>query len=138
MDDGPKMVRWHKSLLLGDQALDAQHRELITLAARVYRDCPRSEKGVLLQDVRRLTEHAAAHFLYEESWMSRTLYPELQAHTRHHRDIIVSLERFSERLSGGKLRARSRAADFLQAWSALDIATHDRAFAEHLQRHAQA
>jgi hemerythrin len=129
-------VQWDERFTLGHEAIDAQHRELFELAQRVVEACRRPDRGVLVHELRRLTEHTAAHFLYEEACMAKSGYANTAAHTRHHREVLAKLEQFCGDLLAGRISRRGeKLTAFLSTWAALDIGAMDGELAKHLKQH---
>ncbi|MBW2184914.1 MAG: hemerythrin family protein [Deltaproteobacteria bacterium] len=79
------LLRWNSEFELGISLVDEQHRYLVLLLNKVYRDF---NKGMLNDSLARvldeLSDYATYHFFAEERWMAEHQYPRLVDHRCEH------------------------------------------------------
>jgi len=84
--NGVSVVEWTQEMELGIPEIDAQHRKLVEMLNDFYREL---EEGQEEEAVRRFFEelgrYVEEHFKYEEEFMERIGFPELESHKRTHR-----------------------------------------------------
>jgi len=88
---------WSENLEHGLSWMDDQHRSLIELNERLYRDFEAgNSEARLAQAFRALKEYVRVHFAAEERYMAEYAYGQAAEHTREHETFVLGLERFIE------------------------------------------
>ncbi|HEY9163482.1 MAG TPA: bacteriohemerythrin [Magnetovibrio sp.] len=110
-------IVWHNSYSVGVDALDAQHKILISLINQL--DNMDSERVDLREVMDKLDWYVREHFALEESMLSEADYDDLKAHKAEHRDFEKWLHAAQSHLATGGLDATILARsihDHLQDW----------------------
>ncbi|MEZ4387282.1 MAG: bacteriohemerythrin [Candidatus Krumholzibacteriia bacterium] len=87
------LITWTDELGIGVPEVDAQHQRLVELV-NAFDDAATQGRGTreiggLLTS---LTDYAVEHFADEETTMRNLGYPDLDRHTRLHRQLVAKLE----------------------------------------------
>ena len=87
------MLEFDPLLLVGDDEIDAQHRELFARIGQLL-EASRSRRS--REEVVRLLEflggYVVEHFAAEERRMERSAYPRIEGHRAEHRQLVRELE----------------------------------------------
>ncbi len=117
-------------LHLGIPAMDVVHAEFAVLVNRLAE----AEGEAFTALFPELVAHTRAHFAAEEDLMRRTHFPGRQEHLTEHGRVLGEMERFAERLAGGKtIFARAYVEDRIPDWFAAHTQTLDYALAVYLK-----
>lgn len=122
---------WNDTYSLGIEEIDNQHKELLRLFS-VVQDALQAGKGwsEIHFAVLAIIDFAHFHFQFEEALMRLFAFPELEAHSKSHRNFRVQ----ANAIVGDSLRDRTRedVAEFFRDWLVTHIQGADRAYAEHI------
>lgn len=94
MDKREWEIRWNDSLNVGVPEIDQEHRQFVARVNELNRaivecrDKPAVERALDL-----MLMEAAHHFWHEQQLMARWNYPEREAHTAKHAQLIAQLDR---------------------------------------------
>lgn len=91
-------IEWNDALLIGNQAVDAQHKQLVEMIQSIPEFATSRDENMLIEAV----EYAAAHFTDEETFMRDIDYPELKAHTNRHKTLTRTLMAYAKDYKKGK------------------------------------
>ena len=109
---------WNPEYSVGDQAIDAQHAELIAIINELA-DQLDGVEAPAIADARAVFDHLAnyvtAHFAYEEERIAAAGYPEerIAAHQAEHNAILRTVQEFEQVFEGGDAAALQRMMPFL-------------------------
>ncbi|RMF46417.1 MAG: hemerythrin [Deltaproteobacteria bacterium] len=130
-------LEWNDSLAVGHEVIDAQHRELFRHFNQFLAACnQRRGKDELERLLDFLTEYVIEHFSAEENLMTRTAYPDREAHLVQHRQFrerLAELRQEMER-SGPSLAVLIHTNKTLLHWLTQHIRHVDTAMARWLER----
>lgn len=122
---GPEHLR------LGQEPADGEHGVQVQLLEALQAELRRGGgRGAATELVDRLLVFSDMHFGSEELVMRLRSYPRYGEHVEEHRRLLEHLRDVEERVRDGH-DASALVAE-LGRWLAGHIATHDRAFAQHL------
>ncbi|MDR0474330.1 MAG: bacteriohemerythrin, partial [Treponema sp.] len=82
-----EIVTWQNSYSVNVPLIDAQHRELINLTNKLYKNCfkdKNTSKQVFIDVLRGAVGYVGYHFSTEEKIMQRVNYHDFSAHKREH------------------------------------------------------
>ena len=133
-------LKWKSDYELGIQDIDLQHHYFLDLINRLSKQLGESD-DLAYQDrlINELNAYARFHFISEENIMYKAGYPELQAHKRHHQQL---LDRLSAKGAVLQLRLSEQNTqdiiDFLVDWFLNHTNAEDRLFADFLHRKRRA
>lgn len=88
---------WDQALDVGVEAMNQQHRILISLMDDVYsKNHENVEKAVLLKSIHAMMDYTRQHFREEEQYMQSLGFTGVEAHKRLHLNLLADLMRFVE------------------------------------------
>ena len=120
--------------ILGISELDAQHEDIervfIALQQVVAFKERRGEIPAILRDLR---EKLTRHFVFEESVMRLTSYPEAFEHGRAHQQILKSLKDYEEMVLSGRNLEKAGQPTLQLFYD--QILSHDRRFSRFIGGH---
>lgn len=128
------MVEWDKTLAIGVEVVDEEHKELfaqVNLFGRAVAD--RRENQVLAHMFKFLATYAASHFAHEEAVMRRAGYPELQAHAARHMEFCDKLVEFEIDTAIGDPTLAKNILAFLEEWMLSHVSREDRRIGDFLR-----
>jgi hemerythrin len=132
--DDPHAFPWKEHYQLGEQKIDREHEELVTLLNELHEALqagkPRASLGILLRE---LTRAVDKHFRTEEKLMRRSGYPGLDAHRRQHKSFARKLHGFQEQFQGGHAGLREPLLLEVKDWLRDHLLLSDKPLGQHLR-----
>lgn len=131
------LIQWIDAMSVGDQSIDAQHRQLIDTINKLD-EAMRVGRGqdALLVVFDRLIRYVKTHFAHEEALMERIGFPNIDAHRLEHRALTTKVVEFRQKLTSGQIGLAIPVSTFLQKWLENHIMVSDRAYAPFLKKRA--
>jgi hemerythrin-like metal-binding protein len=124
------IVAWTDMLLVGNDAIDADHKYLFTIAGRLHAGILEKRGDSLVRSVlNELTNYARDHFSREEALMAEVRYAWTDAHVFEHRLLTYRLKNLQYQLESGQCNLAEELGVFLDKWLARHILTSDLQFA---------
>ncbi len=122
-------LEWDESLKVGDEKLDAQHRDFIRMANDLH-DALMAGRAENLADIRDLTlakleRYLREHFQDEEDHMARMDYPGLEAHRLEHEHFTARVREYEARIAKGRVALSSELMKTLLDWFRTHVSTED-------------
>jgi hemerythrin len=114
-------LEWKDSFKIGDNDIDEQHRELFKRATNIL--AATSHEGQVISAMR-LFQYMRTHLSHEEELMRRLHYPNVDAHTQEHRELIARLNTISLTISNEHL-VKADLEEFLGDWFLRHMETAD-------------
>jgi len=136
MDSLSKRLRWKDRHGIGDEALDAQHKQLLDIANELQcalHDGKADE--VLNEHLNHLISFTQLHFREEEQSMRDHHYPGFSQHKAEHDRLILQVADLQEQMSRGQKMYSMDVIYFLKHWMMHHVVTEDDAFGLHLKKH---
>lgn len=134
------IFEWDGSLSVGNEEIDAQHRELIKridlLAQHILQKRGREK---IHNTLRFMTDYGDIHFSTEEKHMARLGYPGFEEHKKQHERFKGITEKMKMELDSkdDSEYLASSVQRFLIDWLILHIKREDKAFGEFLKNRAE-
>lgn len=120
------IIAWTDVLLVGHEAIDADHRRIFEIADRLHAGLHRiNEDGVVRQVMAELADYTLTHFAREEALMKEASYPGLEEHRFEHELIIYRLRNLQRQANSGRAGLAEELEIFLDRWLARHILTSD-------------
>lgn len=116
----------------GIASVDAQHAQLFRIAGDVESAlamAPDAGREAIGRAVRDLIDYTRIHFTHEEALMDAAAYPELAAHQKMHRDLLVQVQEMEMRIDIEDESTSLDLSRFLARWLSQHIQSADRDFA---------
>ncbi|MFA7242049.1 MAG: bacteriohemerythrin [Sulfuricellaceae bacterium] len=134
-------IKWDKSLSVGVDEIDSDHKELINLFNQLYASCSASEGALAaaeMDTLLRLLDYTKHHFKREEKLMKQEGYPDYEEHRELHDDLLLITLNFQEQLQSSEIHEiTDETLEFLRSWIVNHIMECDKAFGSYLtQKHA--
>lgn len=104
-DDVPLRFHWWSAYECGLPALDREHQTLFDNANDLLRATlePDRDPARFMAAVDRLLDNVQQHFADEEVLLQRIAYPELAAHARRHRELVLQATHLREEARAGRI-----------------------------------
>lgn len=118
--------------IVGIRLLNVDHREIEGLIDELHALLAGSDKGRIINILRKLSGFVRTHFALEEGMMSATEYPNLAAHRHHHQSLLIQLDSFISLYLKGRLALTPGALSFLFAWYSAHSRNDDAQYADWL------
>lgn len=119
------LPEWKPQYSVNHTELDAQHKELFRLAAKVYSlDANAATKERISKLMKAFYEYIKKHFSQEEEYMELINYPKLDKHRAMHQGIITSLNSIIQQSQSLK-EIRISMRKIVQLWLVEHILKHD-------------
>ena len=135
---------WKKKYKLGVPQIDAQHQELFRrvtdFVETVRKPVPWEEKVEKVnQTLEFMKDYVVTHFHDEEAYQKKIGYPELEAHTKIHNDMVAYVVDIAGRYEaqGYQEQLIQQFAGKLLAWLINHVASEDQKIADYAKRRAE-
>lgn len=125
------IIAWTELLLVGNEAIDADHRHLFEVVQRLHDGIRQKHGASLIRDVLdELMEYAREHFAREEALMAEIRFPGKEEHAFEHRLLTHRLRNLHLQFESGQCKLSDALEIFLDRWLARHILTSDLHFAQ--------
>jgi hemerythrin len=133
------MFEWNNSYSIGIASIDAQHRTLFDLSAKLHQAMSAGQgKAAVGPILERLVQYTQAHFAHEERLMRLHDYPDLPAHKAQHDALTKQVADFNAKFKSGQAAITVQLLQFLKNWLVDHIRGCDMKYAPHLTARAVA
>lgn len=110
-------VVWYKKYSVGNEILDAQHREMFNLINTLYTAISTGSEHInVMGTLKYLYKYANMHFLEEENAMAACEYPALLSHKMMHWIYIKKIDHFIEQFQQVNTDVQYSLLLFLRSW----------------------
>ena len=109
--DMPPLV-WCDRMLLGFDAIDAEHREFV-VCVQALRE---ADADNVAQRLDAFAAHAQRHFGAEDEWMRATEFPPRQCHMAEHAAVLKSVDEVRALVAQGRIDIVPSLAEELVRW----------------------
>jgi hemerythrin len=127
---------WMKSLSVGIDDIDGQHRRLFEIMEEVMEVLRGgSDNRKVEKTINSLLEYTEDHFTFEEELLTSNDYPELVGHKAFHKEFIDNLNNLkidSQKGDSDPADLEKRIHKFLAVWFREHIRVEDRKYAKFL------
>jgi len=113
----PSKVVWNKSLSIGNNNIDNDHKKLI----EIYNDLvdlieKKWNSEEFAKILSKMTDYSLKHFKKEEFYMSKFDYPKLEEHQQYHKEFIYKIAMYNVELMGNNKPNPREILLFIQNW----------------------
>jgi hemerythrin len=130
------LFQWSDSNTVYLPEIDAEHRNLVLIAAELHKTLlARTTAEKFRAVLRNLLAHTERHFQHEERLMREVNYPSYEWHKRQHDTVRNRAKSLARRIAGGDSDAPMLLLEFLAAWLKDHISLTDRMMAAYLRNH---
>ncbi|MDQ7989169.1 MAG: bacteriohemerythrin [Candidatus Dactylopiibacterium sp.] len=124
------LVKWSNDLLVGNEAIDEDHRNLFNLLERLNADLGSGQINQETQSiVDALREYAESHFAREEACMRKMGYEHYPVHKAEHDRFLSEVCALQSRVARGARTAQLDIDQFLAGWLREHVMVRDMALA---------
>lgn len=103
------LMQWEKSLELGVDQMDKEHRELVSHANKLFQAIKEKKSdAVLLEHLKFLAKYTLDHFQHEETFQKKIGYPEFNAHKAIHEDFKKTVSEMLKKAETNGLDVKMR------------------------------
>ena len=127
-DDDEGWHRIHDSLRIDVLRIDRQHRRLFELLNAAVRSLEGADRAEVVAALDALSTYADYHFGEEEALLSRTQFPDADAHRQSHAHLSARLHQLRHDVASGGADLNGNFELFLRPWLTDHIIEEDRAF----------
>jgi hemerythrin-like metal-binding protein len=120
------LLQWKDQYSTGIEAVDVEHRELISLINRLHDELVASgSKSSIEAFFGDLFRGISAHFALEERFMREKCYDQLLQHKADHERLLDEIRDIMDEHEGGEAAGQAELAARLDAWFSRHFETHD-------------
>ena len=129
-------IIWNKSLLMGIEEIDEQHKELIGIINKVHSYYPGNKIAEIESLIDRLIEFARIHFSTEEKYFEKWNYPYADEHMVEHEKILLKILQFKAKSEKYSKELLNEILKFLKdEWFENHLKKHDRKYSNYFKLH---
>lgn len=133
------MFEWKDTYSTGIHSIDAQHRNLFTVAEDLYSAMSNGQgRAAVARTLDRLVQYTASHFAHEERLMRLHSFPDFEAHKAEHEKLTSQVRQFQADYRDGKVAMTVQLLHFLKEWLLKHIQESDQKYAPFLREKAVA
>lgn len=125
--------KWNDKFLLGVNEMDDEHKILIAKINKLVKSLNKENQKLIEENFIDLRDYTVLHFRDEEEFMQRVQYPDFEAHSKIHENMLAKFGSFQEQVFDGTLDKKKFVA-FLKNWLVSHILGVDMQYAEHSKR----
>ncbi|MBF0187498.1 MAG: bacteriohemerythrin [Magnetococcales bacterium] len=134
-NDAEELQEWQARMSVGVEALDEDHRQLLTLINSLYKALRIGTGGkVIGNTLEELVSYTREHFQREERVMAERRYPGLEEHKREHENMIRQVEDFLIQYRQGDYTLNQDVLKYLRNWLVEHIMGSDQQYAAHIAK----
>ena len=89
-----ELVAWSDDFLVGNEQIDAQHKELVRMTNEFYAGCQMGgvmAKVYFMKTIQGAVLYVKTHFSTEEAIMRQADYPDYGRHKQQHEDFVAEV-----------------------------------------------
>ncbi|MDR2477591.1 MAG: bacteriohemerythrin [Treponema sp.] len=91
-----ELVAWNDEFLVGNEKIDAQHKELVSMTNEFYAGCQMGglmAKVFFMKTIQGALHYVKTHFSTEEDIMQKASYPDFHIHKQQHENFVDAVTR---------------------------------------------
>ena len=132
--DIPDLMPWGLKLVFGIDAIDDQHKKLVSLINQLHKAMKmkkgNQQSGEILKQ---LADYTVYHFGFEEELFEKYSYPKTTEHIKTHKELIDKVSDFKSQFEEGKAALTLDLMDFLTDWLNTHIMKTDKEYVHFLK-----
>jgi hemerythrin-like metal-binding protein len=108
---------WNDALKVGNQLIDQDHFELVTLVNELHQAVQEGKStDVLAKILQALLNYTQEHFQREELLMEHIAYADIEAHKAMHQKLLDQVLVLQDAFERGRSEVASNTAELLRYW----------------------
>lgn len=132
----PKII-WSDTFSVGNEEIDSQHKRWIdifnTAFDRMMGDDVQSLSTLGIDAIEEMRQYAKMHFAFEEAYMEKIGYPDLEAHRKIHTAFHNKLERIRDAFNDDIRPLNSEVLKMIENWLVEHIVGEDGKYKRYTQ-----
>ncbi|MCL2138657.1 MAG: bacteriohemerythrin [Treponema sp.] len=132
-----ELVTWNDSYLIGNEQIDAQHKELIKLINEFYSGVQMGgimAKVFFIKMIQGALQYIKIHFSTEEEIMQKIEYPHYLEHKKLHENFIKKINQQVQAFEAEDQPDPANFVKFLMDWVLQHIAQMDKKYVPYLTK----
>ena len=132
-----ELIAWDDKFLIGEETIDAQHKELVRLTNEFYDGVQMGgllAKVFFMQTVKGAVHYIKTHFVTEEGIMEKADYPFLEEHKKQHEAFVNEVAVQIKAIETRDNPDSASFVKFLMNWVLNHIAHSDKGFSAYLEK----
>ena len=133
MDD--ELVPWDESLMVNNEVIDGQHRELVAMTNKFYAGVKMGgmiARAYFLQTIKGTVNYIKTHFADEEEIMQKIEFPLYEEHKKLHENFIAEVREQARAFENDVDPDPAGFVIFLMNWILQHIANSDKKYVPYL------
>jgi len=128
------IITWRDSYSIGIEAIDSQHKVLLSCINDLYEAQKNSTSQAIIKDViEKLHDYTVFHFEMEEKMQIGCNFEHYESHKEEHQWFVNKVKELSKELSKNNILLSLKTLDFLKDWTINHILGSDKEFGEYLR-----
>ena len=127
------IILWDKSLEVGHEIIDTQHKALVKIINRLYDTKPNCDE--IYPVFMELYRYTLYHFNEEEAIMGGVDYTARNEHKLEHAKFVKTLDTLAEKAKSGEMHIATETFTWLVGWLLGHIAVFDKQLATYIRSH---
>ena len=129
------LLDWSKSLDIGVDAMNSEHKVLLEIMNRLYdRNAAKAERQELKAILKELGDYTVKHFADEEAYLLSIQFPELEKHKLIHKSLLEKFGAHAADFSKSGVLENSF-FEFLKMWLSAHIQGIDMKYGDYAKTH---
>jgi hemerythrin len=132
-----ELVAWDDCFLVGNEKIDAQHKELVRMTNEFYAGVQMGgivAKVFFMKTIQGAVQYIKTHFATEEEVIQNAEYPLFEEHKKQHEDFVAEVGRQIQIFETEDHPDPAGFVKFLMDWVTQHIANSDKKFAPYICR----
>lgn len=125
-------IEWDDSYSVNNQEMDSQHKKWIEIFNKFHTDLLEGDTIRLMtlteESLEAIEDFAEYHFEFEEKYMKKIGFPELDSHKKGHQTFIDMIYGFKRDIGSGNVLLNSTIINDLRNWILNHILVEDRKY----------
>ncbi len=111
------LFEWKDNYSVGSKSIDNQHKKLIQFINEFYENITiKSNKELISALIKEMKEYTVFHFNYEEVYLEKLGFKEMEEHKLEHVKFIEKVNNFEARFNSKKIILSYEITSFLKNW----------------------
>ena len=111
------LFEWKDNYSVGSKSIDNQHKKLIQFINEFYDNITiKSNTELISALIKEMKEYTVFHFNYEEVYLEKLGFPEMEEHKQEHIKFIKKVNDFEARFNSKKIILSYEITSFLKNW----------------------
>lgn len=126
-------IVWDDSLSVKIKEIDEQHQRWISIINELH-DCLMDGRGltdIARKSLKAMEDYGLFHFDFEEKYMEKIGYPELEQHKREHAVFLRQIQKVIQQEKNGELLLNTTVMKMLMNWLTDHIVACDKKYSKY-------